>query len=61
MLAFEEYAKVGIFKAMKLDPSLRDELSERIANRDHVSKFMVALRGILSVRGQTIRSMLFHR
>ncbi|MGA8856786.1 MAG: AbiV family abortive infection protein [Candidatus Bathyarchaeia archaeon] len=52
MLAFEEYAKTGVFRAMKLDPPLRDDLSERIANRDHVSKFMVALRGVLSIRGQ---------
>ncbi len=61
MLAFEEYAKSGVFRAMKFDPALRDQLSERIANRDHVSKFMVALTGLLSVRGQTMTEELKQR
>jgi AbiV family abortive infection protein len=39
----EEHAKMWVLKAMRIQPALRDELSERIAMRKHVEKFMVAL------------------
>jgi len=51
LYAFEEYAKMGVLRAMKIDPNLQDELSERIAMKKHVEKFWVALEGIRGSRG----------
>lgn len=51
MYALEEAAKSGVMQAMKVDPSLRDELSEKIALKKHVGKFMVALEAIRVNRG----------
>jgi AbiV family abortive infection protein len=46
MYALEEYAKSAVIQAMEFDSNLRDDLSERIALRNHVGKFMVALEAI---------------
>jgi AbiV family abortive infection protein len=43
MYALEESAKSAVLQAMQYDPTLRDDLSEKIAMRKHVEKFMVAL------------------
>jgi AbiV family abortive infection protein len=40
-----------VLKAMRIEPDLRDELSERIAMRKHVEKFMVALDAVRAQRG----------
>jgi AbiV family abortive infection protein len=61
MYAFEEYAKMAIFRAMKRDPTLRDKSSEDMANRQHVTKFKVAMTGLLAVRGVKLTDELQKR
>lgn len=61
MYAFEEFGRMTIFRAMKRDPSLRDEQSERIANRNHVAKLRVAMIGLLAVRGVKLTDELQKR
>ena len=39
---------------MRIEPALRDDLSERIAMRKHVEKFMVAIDAIRTKRGVEI-------
>jgi AbiV family abortive infection protein len=51
LYGLEEHAKMWVFKAMRIEPPLRDELSERIAMRKHVEKFMVAFDAIRAERG----------
>lgn len=51
LYALEEHAKMWVLKAMRIEPALRDVLSERIAMRKHVEKFMVALDAIRAERG----------
>lgn len=51
LYGLEEHAKMWVLRAMRIDPGLRDELSERIAMRKHVEKFMVALDAIRTERG----------
>jgi len=51
LYGLEEHAKMWVLKAMRIEPALRDELSERIAMRKHVEKFMVALDAVRAQRG----------
>lgn len=51
LYGLEEHAKMWVLKAMRIEPALRDELSERIAMRRHVEKFMIALDAIRTKRG----------
>ena len=51
LYGLEEHAKMWALTAMRIQPALRDELSERIAMRKHVEKFMVALDAIRTERG----------
>jgi len=51
LYGLEEHAKMWVLKAMRIEPALRDELSEHIAMRKHVEKFMVALDAVRAQRG----------
>ena len=51
LYGLEEHAKMWVLKAMRIEPDLRGELSERIAMRRHVEKFMVALDAVRTQRG----------
>jgi AbiV family abortive infection protein len=51
LYGLEEHAKMWALMAMRIEPALRDDLSERIAMRKHVEKFMVALDAVRAERG----------
>lgn len=58
LYGLEEHAKMWLLKAMRIEPALRDDLSERIAMRKHVEKFMVALDAVRAKRGVEVTEQI---
>ena len=58
LYGLEEHAKMWVLKAIRIEPELRDELSERIVTKKHVEKFMVALDAVRAQRGVEVTEQI---